>query len=101
MFQDGAYQELEVTGQDRDNVIVFVRAHGQRRVVVAVGRHYATATNGGRQWPRQGWNAQIKLKDLPAKGYCDVLRDCQPVTGPALDLARLFNGMPIILLRTA
>ena len=99
MFQDGAYQELEVTGQDRDSVIAFARTHGQRRVIVAVGRHYATATNGGREWPGQGWNARIELKDVPARGFRDVFRDGQPPTGPTLDLTSLFNGMPIVVLR--
>jgi len=74
LFRDGDYAPLSFEGSDADRVIGFARSHKRQRLVVAVGRHFAARTNGGREWPHH-W--AVKLKD-EVSGYRDLLEQELP-----------------------
>ncbi|HWK96644.1 MAG TPA: malto-oligosyltrehalose synthase [Pseudolabrys sp.] len=52
LFRRGDYFGLDVSGPDAAHVIAFARRWKRDEVVVAVGRHFASLSNGGRQWRR-------------------------------------------------
>ena len=51
VFTLGDYQALEVLGPHRDQVVAFARRRGKDACIVAVARHFAAFTDGGRNWP--------------------------------------------------
>jgi hypothetical protein len=51
IFQRGSYEPLPVAGPHADHVIAFARGFKRQRLVIAVGRHFAPLSDGGRQWP--------------------------------------------------
>lgn len=96
LFQRGTYRPLEAAGQHGGHVIAFSREWKSRQVVVAVGRHFAPVTNGGRHWPR-AWDAKL---DLPPGRYDEVLSPAADVCAGTLEASRLFACLPVnILLR--
>ena len=79
LFRDGRYEPLSIEGEHGDHVIGFVRAFGKRRIVVAIGRHFAGLTDGGRTWPH-GWRGAIRLpfsRGHDLIGDRTVGRDCR------------------------
>ena len=93
LFLKGAYQGLEVSGRDSDQVVAFARSHGSNRVVVAVGRHLATLTEQGRRWPRN-WQGQIKCA---GEGFSDLIGSVDNLA--TLDLNDLFTNLPVAVVR--
>jgi (1->4)-alpha-D-glucan 1-alpha-D-glucosylmutase len=71
LFRGGGYTGLPLAAAHESSAIAFARDHRRERLVVVVGRHFAQATQGGRQWP-EGF--QVALGE-PLDGYRDVLRD--------------------------
>jgi (1->4)-alpha-D-glucan 1-alpha-D-glucosylmutase len=94
LFRHGTYEPVAVTGPDANHVIAFARQFNDQRLVIAVGRHFAPLSDGGRQWPNH-WNAALDLEPgiyesiLPGTpGRCD---------GP-LEIAPLFRVLPVSVL---
>ena len=95
LFQKGSYQEVPVAGRDADRVVAFARSHASDRIIIAVGRHFAGLTRGGRHWPRK-WEGRIEFQ---AGTMTDMLG---LVEGPvALDLNTLFARMPVAVIAVA
>ncbi len=96
IFQRGSYEPLPVAGPHADQVIAFARGFKRQRLVIAVGRHFAPLSNGGRQWPA-GWDGVVDP---------DLKADYEPLIGSVpgrrtgeLSLAALFRAMPVSVLR--
>ncbi|HMJ42263.1 MAG TPA: malto-oligosyltrehalose synthase, partial [Pseudolabrys sp.] len=53
LLRSGSYEPLDVTGRDAAHVIAFTRTLRREQVVVAIGRHFAPLTDGGRRWPAE------------------------------------------------
>jgi (1->4)-alpha-D-glucan 1-alpha-D-glucosylmutase len=98
VFQDGRYEPIKTEGPHRRHVLAFARIHERDAVIVAVGRHFASLTGGGRQWPSaRGWNADLILRGFEI--VSDALAsDCLLSSGPA-SAARLFRAIPVAVLR--
>jgi hypothetical protein len=66
--------------------------------VVAVGRHFHDATDGGRTWPRlERWRASV---GLPARwSFRNCLEPEKPAVDPSqTDVAELFGHLPVAVL---
>jgi (1->4)-alpha-D-glucan 1-alpha-D-glucosylmutase len=62
LFTGGDYRAIEVTGPHRNEIIAFARARGRDAVIVAVGRLFARAADGGRRWPSGvAWDASLSI----------------------------------------
>jgi (1->4)-alpha-D-glucan 1-alpha-D-glucosylmutase len=93
LFERGRYVPLEVIGRDADRVIAFARVEGRRAVLVAVGRHFAAASEGGRHWPRGGdWDAEIVLDEF------NLAEDVFTGGGRIGRAADLFSVLPVAIL---
>ena len=85
-----------MTGAHAEHVIAFARTLKRRRLVVAIGRHFAPLTDGGRQWPSQ-WDGALEPE---TKGTYEYL-----IGGEAgrrtntLSLAELFRDLPVCVVR--
>jgi (1->4)-alpha-D-glucan 1-alpha-D-glucosylmutase len=77
LFREGDYAPILFEGADAERVIGFARTHKRQRLLVAVGRHFAARSNGGRQWPN-GWD--VNFKDQP-NNYRDLLEPNRPDSG--------------------
>jgi (1->4)-alpha-D-glucan 1-alpha-D-glucosylmutase len=100
LFLDGGYEPIEVTGRDAGHIVAFSRTHGRQRVVVAVGRHFASVTDGGRRWPVVKWDANLALgsgKRPPLRDALGTLSQTSPETLAASELLQL---LPVVVLRT-
>jgi (1->4)-alpha-D-glucan 1-alpha-D-glucosylmutase len=53
LLRSGSYEPLQMTGRHAAHVIVFTRTLRREQVVVAIGRHFAPLTDGGRRWPAE------------------------------------------------
>jgi (1->4)-alpha-D-glucan 1-alpha-D-glucosylmutase len=99
LFTQGSYRPLEIRGPDRDHVVAFARTLGRDAVVVAVGRLFSRLTRAGTCWPAaQEWDAELVLDGL--SGLHDALAD-KAWSGPALPLSRLFDPLPVAILRAS
>jgi (1->4)-alpha-D-glucan 1-alpha-D-glucosylmutase len=93
LFQHGAYEPLPVSGAHAGHVIAFARTLKKRRIIVAVGRHFAPLTGGGRRWA-SGWTGSIEHR---AARYESLIGDGGRVDD--LNLATLFRDIPVAVLR--
>ena len=88
VFTDGDYQPLRVSGPHRDHVIAFARRKGGDAAIVAVARHFASFTQGGRVWPKaETFEGAIDLTDSGIE------------TTAELALPALFAHMPVAVVR--
>jgi (1->4)-alpha-D-glucan 1-alpha-D-glucosylmutase len=95
LFMDGGYEPIEVSGRDRDRVIAFARWTKREAMIVAVGRHFARMSDGGRRWPRrEDWDAALALDRFV--NLRDALRPESPAGGMARDL---FAVLPVAMFR--
>ena len=94
ILQHGNYQPIDVTGHHRENVIAFSRAWEDQQIVVAVGRHFAPLTRGGRDWPSH-WDACLVL---PEETYRPILGPHPVSCSGATALSLLFSKIPITVL---
>lgn len=97
VFTDGGYRPLPVAGVDADHVIAFARHAGRDAVVVAVGRHFAQVTEGGRRWSAgAAWDAAIDVS--PWTMLRDGLDGARDIAGRMLEAADLFGVLPVAIL---
>jgi (1->4)-alpha-D-glucan 1-alpha-D-glucosylmutase len=94
MFTRGAYEPIEVGGPDAEHVIAFRWTHDRRELVVAVGRHFASLTNGGRHW-LPVWN--FKIDQLLADDYVSAMGSTMRAIN-SRSSAELFSPLPICVL---
>jgi (1->4)-alpha-D-glucan 1-alpha-D-glucosylmutase len=97
LFTQGAYHAVDVTGPHRDEVIAFARTSGRDAVIVAVGRLYARATQGGRHWPTGGdWDAALSVEGF--EPIRNVVGTWHPTAGPDWPIRDLFRSIPIAVI---
>jgi (1->4)-alpha-D-glucan 1-alpha-D-glucosylmutase len=88
VFNDGDYEPLAVSGPHRDRVIAFARRKGGDAAIVAVARHFASFTEGGRVWPKpELFEGAI---DLSGSGL---------ETAAGLTLQALFAQLPVAVVK--
>ena len=96
LFQAGNYQPLAAAGPQGRHVIAFSREWKSRQAVVAVGRHFGSITNGGRDWPK-AWDARL---DLPTGSYQQALSPLSGLCTGVVAASHLFARLPVnVLLR--
>jgi (1->4)-alpha-D-glucan 1-alpha-D-glucosylmutase len=95
LFRYGTYEPIEAAGPHAGHVVAFARAWKKKRLVVAVGRHFAPLTDGGRRWP-SGWKATLSL---PPGSYRDVLDPASADHRHEVSVASLFAACPISVMR--
>jgi (1->4)-alpha-D-glucan 1-alpha-D-glucosylmutase len=98
LFREGRYEPVEVTGPDRDHVIAFMRRHGNERLLVVAGRHFAALTDQGNHWPTEGFDAEIAVKADRRTAWHNALTPGVPAS---LACRKLLGGLPIAVLASA
>ncbi|MEJ2623598.1 MAG: malto-oligosyltrehalose synthase [Pseudolabrys sp.] len=96
LFRRGSYEPLTVSGPQADHVIAFARTWKRQQLVVAVARHFAPLTDGGRRWPA-GPNTVVE-PTTPAN-FVDVIGTCRKRRTDVLNLVHLLSEMPVCVLR--
>jgi (1->4)-alpha-D-glucan 1-alpha-D-glucosylmutase len=96
IFRSGAYEPLPVAGRHAGHVIAFTRSFKRQRLIVGVGRHFATLTDGGRRWP-DAFEATIPLG--ATANYVDVIGTYPNIRTDELNLAHHFRHLPVCVLR--
>jgi (1->4)-alpha-D-glucan 1-alpha-D-glucosylmutase len=90
VFTLGDYQPLEVTGPHRDHVVAFARRHGRNAAIVAIARHFAAFSDGGRLWPRgEAFEASVSLPGYAIEGSNRI----------ELPLSTLFRDLPAAVVK--
>jgi (1->4)-alpha-D-glucan 1-alpha-D-glucosylmutase len=104
IFTNGDYNPVEVQGSRRDHVFAFVRAIGDRRVIVAVPRLVATITPHADVQPigERVW-ADTELRAVAgstAGSFHNVITDrCVPVqSSGTMRVADVFERFPVAVL---
>jgi (1->4)-alpha-D-glucan 1-alpha-D-glucosylmutase len=98
VFTNGSYRPLAVVGPNRDEIVAFARLGERNAVIVASGRLFGRATQGGRRWPPgQAWNASVLAEGFSA--IHTVLAVEKTMAGPSLAAADLFDVLPIAVLQ--
>ncbi|MDO8878936.1 MAG: malto-oligosyltrehalose synthase [Pseudolabrys sp.] len=90
LFARGDYEPVAVTGPQAAHVIAFARSWKGDRLVIAIGRHFATLTEGGMRWPSA---IDAKIDFAAEAQYIDLLGN----TGTA----SLCRHIPVSILRKA
>jgi (1->4)-alpha-D-glucan 1-alpha-D-glucosylmutase len=98
LFQNGSYEPVEVSGAGHEHAVAFLRAWRRDKILVVVGRHFAVATDMGREWPRFEWQGRLE-PDGRDGGWHDALGSCEP--GHSLGLSQLLKLMPVAVLRNS
>jgi (1->4)-alpha-D-glucan 1-alpha-D-glucosylmutase len=97
LFETGDYRPISVTGVSRDHVIAFERCSGDDAIIVAVGRLFASLTDGGRRLPRgSDWQGEIVTH-----GYAKIELLGPTVAaklGTRFELSALFGVIPVAIL---
>jgi (1->4)-alpha-D-glucan 1-alpha-D-glucosylmutase len=97
VFANGSYRPLSVTGLHRDEIIAFARVHGRDAMIVACGRHFGRATNGGRRWPSpEAWDARVSLPGF--SDFSNLLGGRATIAGSELVVSDVFDGLPVAVL---
>jgi (1->4)-alpha-D-glucan 1-alpha-D-glucosylmutase len=94
LFQRGSYERVAITGSHAEHVIAVSRSWKRQRLVIAIGRHFAPLSNGGRQWP-SGWEGDI---EYPTAAYESLIGEPGGRTTD-LSVAALFRDLPVSVLR--
>jgi (1->4)-alpha-D-glucan 1-alpha-D-glucosylmutase len=100
IFQIGTHEPLEVSGTDRDHVIAFARVHKRQRIIVAVGRHFAGLTDGGRKWPAANLQAKIDLDVGRGSRLHDAIGSLRKSDVLSGETSTLFRTLPVAVLRS-
>ena len=96
VFLDSDYQPVEVHGPDGAHVLAFARTAQRDAMIVAVLRHFAPLTDGGRRWLSAGsLDATLKV-DYPTAR--NLLRPDQVLPPGDLGAAELFGALPVAIL---
>jgi (1->4)-alpha-D-glucan 1-alpha-D-glucosylmutase len=97
VFTNGSYRLLEVFGPQASEVLAFARADGPNAVIVAVGRLFARASDGGRRLPvGTDWNATLSVEGFSSLQDALTL---ERMIGPQFPLADLFKTIPLAVLQ--
>jgi (1->4)-alpha-D-glucan 1-alpha-D-glucosylmutase len=97
LFTQGGYRAVDVTGPHRNEMIAFARTSGRDAVIVAVGRLFARATQGGRHWPSAAaWDAALSVEGLTS--VSNVLGAPHPGLGPHWPVRELFHVIPVAVI---
>jgi (1->4)-alpha-D-glucan 1-alpha-D-glucosylmutase len=92
VFTSGDYHALEVSGPHRDHVVAFARRRGKDACIVAVARHFAAFTDGGRDWPRgAAFEGALSLRGFAPENT--------QANEEELPLSALFSEMPVAVLK--
>ena len=95
LFQNGSYEPVQVSGPHARHLIAFSRIFRRQRLVVAVGRHFAPLTDGGRRWPNR-IDARLGIE------RDGVYRDLLAATGQAAidvpDIGATLATIPVAVL---
>jgi (1->4)-alpha-D-glucan 1-alpha-D-glucosylmutase len=95
LFQNGSYEPVQVSGPHARHLIAFSRIFRRQRLVVAVGRHFAPLTDGGRRWPNR-IDARLGIE------RDGVYRDVLAATGQAAidvpDIGAMLATIPVAVL---
>src|SRR3569833_3948477 len=95
IFRRGSYSPDDVVGAHAGHVIAFARAIQDRQVVVAIGRHFAALTAGGKHWP-SGWCATLALPD--GARYIAALAGRDGTFAGRAERSNLYSEIPICVL---
>ncbi|HEY7302071.1 MAG TPA: malto-oligosyltrehalose synthase [Xanthobacteraceae bacterium] len=97
LFTHSGYHAVEVIGPQREEVVAFARSSGRDAIIVAVGRLFARATEGGRRWPSgAAWNAALDLEGFaPVRS---VLGAGAIFDGRQVAVRDLFDPIPIAVI---
>jgi (1->4)-alpha-D-glucan 1-alpha-D-glucosylmutase len=96
LFARGDYQPAPVTGPHAKHVIAFTRRFKRQTLVIAIGRHYAPLTDGGRHWPPA---LDARIEQVPGATYRDALGITAGGTLSEIDLNVLFKNLGVCVLR--
>jgi (1->4)-alpha-D-glucan 1-alpha-D-glucosylmutase len=97
LFESGDYQLLDVTGAEADRVCAFARSHGDDRLIVVVGRHFAGALKGEDTLPEpETWGDTAVLIPAALSGT-DVLTGAE-ISGTELRVADLLSTLPVAVI---
>ncbi len=96
VLRQGAYEPVQVSGAHAGHVIAFSRTLARRKLLIAVGRHFAPLTESGRHWPSE-WNGTISPGG--DETYIDIVGAGRAHRAGELTLATLFDACPISVLR--
>jgi (1->4)-alpha-D-glucan 1-alpha-D-glucosylmutase len=92
VFTSGDYHALEVSGLHRDHVVAFARRRGKDACIVAVARHFAAFTDGGRDWPHSAaFEGALSLRGFAPENT--------QANEAELPLSALFSEMPVAVLK--
>ena len=97
LFLHGSYEPLPVEGPDHEHVVAFARRHRDDVVIVMAARHFAAASNGGRQWPRGGFDARVIA---PGGDFFDALALADDHRIAELDARARLGALPLAVLCT-
>ena len=95
LFERGTYEPLPVTGSHAGHVIAFARRWKRQEIVVAIGRHFAPLTDGGRRWP----SAVDSVLPVDNATYADVIGPFHKIRGTDVNLAYPFQHIPVCVLQ--
>ena len=96
VFLNGDYRPLVARGRHANSVVAFSRSFGGSAIVVAVGRLMGSISNAGERWPlAREWEGTTVETEFSGP-FQDLLRER---TVERLDLATLFEYMPVAVLR--
>jgi (1->4)-alpha-D-glucan 1-alpha-D-glucosylmutase len=97
LFTHGSYRAIEVIGPHRGEVVAFARSSGRDAIIVAVGRLFARAAEGGRRWPAgAAWNATLNLEGVtPVRR---VIGAGAMLNGRQWPVSELFDPIPVAVI---
>jgi (1->4)-alpha-D-glucan 1-alpha-D-glucosylmutase len=97
LFSQGGYRAVDVVGSHRNEIIAFARTSGRDLLIVAVGRLFGRATQGGRRWPAaDAWDAALTVDGLtPVR---NVLGTQLPGPKPQWPIGHLFHAIPVAVI---
>jgi (1->4)-alpha-D-glucan 1-alpha-D-glucosylmutase len=98
LVTNGHYEPIEADGPQARHVVAFARTLRRQALIVAVGRHFAPLTNGGRRLPASfDLSATLNLDRFTVVDDRLTPGAPAPRGGPQAKLA--FGALPIMLLR--
>jgi (1->4)-alpha-D-glucan 1-alpha-D-glucosylmutase len=100
LFLKGGYEPLEVIGPHRDSVIAFARVLAGQAIIVAVGRHFAAFTEGGRRWPKPD-SIEAAIEPRGFRVEHDLLRNQAFKRDCVLPISIVFENAPVMVLKAS
>jgi len=95
LFRQGTYDPMPVSGGGREHVIAFARRWKDDELVLAVGRHFAPLTDGGRRWLA---GVEAKVDTDSNEVYEDLLGTLPQPRCSEIDLGMLMRSVPVAVL---